>query len=106
MSYTAEWEALSLPQDHYVPRFGTQCNDKKAQEQNARFHTLSHGAALARVLPPYKPKDLELFEASEAQRKNCFRGYDKIATNPPGHVMSDVRWNIRPEIKAKYGIKS
>ena len=75
----------------------------------------------------YTPKDLELFQASEAQQRMTFRGYDKVharsnaklgsasvvltpaavrcrsrqvTTNPPSHGHLP-KWNVRPEVIAR-----
>ena len=87
----------------YTYRFGTQSNDLKAQEQNKRFNTMSASAKLQAELggaKAFTPKDLELFQASEAQQRSCFRGYDKITINKPAHGKLEP-WKIRPEIMAK-----
>ena len=83
----------------YSFRFGTQHNDIKAHEQNKRFNDMAVAAARQRTLggaKAFTPKDLELFEASEAQQKSCFRGYDKITINRPAHGLLEP-WKIKPE---------
>ena len=82
----------------YSFRFGTQDNDEKARAQNEKFNSMSKAASLASGgSKAFTPKDLELFEASEAQQRSCFRGYDKVTTNPPGHGKLP-KWSIRPEV--------
>ena len=82
----------------YTFRFGTQDNDEKARAQNEMFNSMSKAAALASGgSKAFTPKDLELFESSEAQQRSIFRGYDKVTTNPPGHGQLPS-WNVRPEV--------
>ncbi len=83
-------------------RFGSQSNDEKSKDQNKTFATMCAAAALTRAAgsKAFVPKDLELFQASDAQQKSCFRGYDKITTNPPTHTTLPA-WTIRPEVRQK-----
>ena len=52
----------------------------------------------------FTPKDLELFQASEAQQKSCFRGYDKITINKPAHGLLPP-WKLGHEVFDRIGAK-
>lgn len=41
----------------------------------------------------FRPKDLELFEASPEAVQSCFRGYDKITINPDHGELP--AWNVK-----------
>ena len=77
----------------YQMRFGnTVCGE------DSDFSRKSAAAALMAAAVPYKPKDLELFAASEFQVQTIFRGYDKVTTNPKhGHL---PKWTVKPEHRA------
>ena len=47
----------------------------------------------------FTPKDLELFQASSFQVQDCFKGFDKITTNPAHGELP--AWTVRPEVFAK-----
>lgn len=84
------------PPSIYQMRFGNE-----VQSADSDFSKKSAAAALMAAAVPYKPKDLELFHASQFQVKSCFRGYDKITINPEHQTLP--KWTVTPEMRAKLG---
>jgi len=65
-------------------------------QRTEEYRLKSEAEAETRVsASAYKPKDLELFQASAFQVKSCFKGYDKCTTAPDHGTLP--AWDIKPE---------